>query len=89
MPFLDLFVGFLELIAEFAKILSFAFRLFGNVFAGAVLLFVLGTLVPFLQFGIVLFELFIGAIQAFVFAMLTLVFMSMATVSHAGHDEAH
>jgi F-type H+-transporting ATPase subunit a len=89
MPFLDLFVGILELIAEFAKILSFAFRLFGNVFAGAVLLFVLGTLVPFLQFGIVLFELFIGAIQAFVFAMLTLVFMSMATVSHAGHDEAH
>jgi F-type H+-transporting ATPase subunit a len=89
MPFLDIFVGLLELIAEFAKILSFAFRLFGNVFAGAVLLFVLGTLVPFLQFGIVLFELFIGAIQAFVFAMLTLVFMSMATVSHGGHDEAH
>lgn len=89
MPFLDIFVGLLELIAEFAKILSFSFRLFGNVFAGAVLLFVLGTLVPFLQFGIVLFELFIGAIQAFVFAMLTLVFMSMATVSHGGHDEAH
>lgn len=86
MPFLDIFVGILELVAEFAKILSFSFRLFGNIFAGSVLLFVLGSLVPvFVQSGIVLFELFVGVIQALVFGMLTMVFMTMATHGHDDH----
>jgi len=82
-PFLDLFVGLLELIAEFAKIISFSFRLFGNMFAGAVLLFIIGILVPvFVPSGVVLFEVFVGLIQALVFGMLTLVFMTMATKVH-------
>lgn len=87
MPLLDIFVGLLEGIAEFAKILSFSFRLFGNIFAGSVLLFVLGSMIPvFLQSGIGLFELFVGLIQALVFGMLTMVFMSMATQSHDQHE---
>ena len=86
MPLLDVFVGLLELIAEFAKILSFSFRLFGNIFAGSVLLFVLGSLIPvFVQSGVVLFELFVGVIQALVFGMLTMVFMTMATQGHEEH----
>jgi F-type H+-transporting ATPase subunit a len=87
-PFLDIFVGILELVAEFAKIISFSFRLFGNLFAGAVLMVIVGTLVPvFLPSGVLLFELFVGLIQALVFGMLTLVFMSMATQLHGGGQE--
>ena len=90
MPFLDIFVGLLEMVAEFAKIISFSFRLFGNIFAGAVLLFVIGSLVPVLvQSVFLLLEFMVGLIQALVFGMLTLVFMSMATLSHDDHDEAH
>ncbi len=89
MGILDTFVGALEAIAEFAKIISFAFRLFGNVFAGAVLLFVMGFLIPFLFPGVMIFyglELFVGAIQALVFMMLTFVFISAATTAHSeGH----
>jgi F-type H+-transporting ATPase subunit a len=82
-------VGFLELILEFAKILSFGFRLFGNIFAGSILLFVVGTLVPvFAQSGVLLFEWFVGIIQAIVFGLLTLIFMSLATVGH-GEEEEH
>jgi F-type H+-transporting ATPase subunit a len=83
-------VGFLELILEFAKILSFGFRLFGNIFAGSILLFVVGTLVPvFLQSGVLLFEWFVGIIQAIVFGLLTLIFMSLATVGHGEEEEGH
>jgi F-type H+-transporting ATPase subunit a len=86
MPLLDVFVGMLELVAEFAKILSFSFRLFGNIFAGSVLLFVLGAMIPiFIQSGVVLFEMFVGVIQALVFGMLTMVFMTMATQAHDEH----
>jgi len=89
MKVIDLFVGLLELISEFAKIVSFTFRLFGNIFAGAVLLFVMSFLVPFFVplpfYGL---ELFVGFMQAFVFAILTLIFMSMATVGH-GPDHDH
>lgn len=80
-------VGILEIVAEFARIISFSFRLFGNVFAGDVLLLVLGTLLPFI--GPTAFyplELFVGFIQAFVFAALTLVFISLAIT---GHGEEH
>jgi len=86
---IDLIVGLLELVSEFAKIISFTFRLFGNVFAGAVLLFVMSFLVPFFVplpfYGL---ELFVGFMQAFVFAILTLIFMSMAVVGH-GPDHDH
>jgi F-type H+-transporting ATPase subunit a len=86
-PFIDIFVGFLETVAEIAKIISFSFRLFGNIFAGSVLLFVMGSLVPFIQSGFLILELFVGLIQALVFGMLTMVFMTMATQAHDGHDD--
>ena len=80
---LDLAVGLLELISEFAKILSFSFRLFGNIFAGSVLLFVIGSLVPvFAQSAVLVFEFAVGLIQALVFGLLTLIFMSVATTAH-------
>jgi F-type H+-transporting ATPase subunit a len=85
MPLIDIFVGILELIAEFARIISFTFRLFGAMFAGAVLLGVTGALFTVLQLPFLFIEIFFGAIQAFVFAMLTLVFMTMATQAHGGH----
>ena len=92
MPFIDIIVGLLELVSEIAKIISFSFRLFGALFGGAILLAVLGTLVPPVQFGIIFLELFIGAIQALVFGILALVFMTVAVQSH-GHGgeegEAH
>ena len=89
MGLIDLFVGFLELISEFAKIISFTFRLFGNVFAGMVILIVIGTLVPMLpvQSIFLVLELFFGTIQALVFGMLTMVFMSMAVHSHSKKEE--
>lgn len=76
-------VGLLELILEFAKILSFTFRLFGNIFAGVLLLSIIGALVavaipPFLY----LFEIFFGTIQAYVFFLLATVFISSATIAH-------
>jgi F-type H+-transporting ATPase subunit a len=87
---LDWIVGILETISEFSKVLSFTFRLFGNLFAGSVLLFVIGYLVPyFAQSGVVLLEFFVGAIQAVVFGMLTMVFMSQATQGHGDHEEKH
>ena len=77
-----------KLISELSKILSFAFRLFGNMFAGMVLLALIGVMIPvFLPSMIMFFELFIGAIQAFVFGMLTLVFMAQATQGHGGEEE--
>lgn len=81
---IDLAVGFLELISEFSKMISFTFRLFGNVFAGMVIIIVIGTLVPMLpvQSIFIGLELFTGAIQALVFGMLTMVFMAMALHAH-------
>jgi F-type H+-transporting ATPase subunit a len=81
------YVGILELIGEVAKIISFTFRLFGNIFAGEVLLAVIVFLLPWVVVLPFLgLELFVGFIQAFVFAILTLVFMTMATTSHEHHD---
>jgi F-type H+-transporting ATPase subunit a len=86
---IDFGVGILEMISEFSKVLSFAFRLFGNVFAGSVLLFVIGTLVPvFAQTPVMMLEFFVGAIQAVVFGLLTMTFMAQATQGH-GHEEHH
>ena len=79
------FVGILEGISEIARVISFTFRLFGNIFAGEVLLIVMMFLLPLI--GIIPFlglELFVGVIQAFIFAMLTLVFAVMATTAHGG-----
>ncbi len=74
------FVGILELFGEISKIISFSFRLFGNIFAGEVLLIVIIFLIPYIAplpfFGM---EVFFGFIQALVFSMLTLVFIQVAT----------
>ena len=82
-------VGFLELISEIARILSFTFRLLGNIFAGGVLLLVMTFIVPFfVPMPFQGLELFVGFIQALVFAMLALVFMNMAMQGH-GEEEVH
>ena len=80
---IELFVGVLEGIGELARIISFSFRLFGNVFAGEVLLIVISSLVP-LGLVVVFFglEIFVGLIQAIVFFLLALVFFSIATAEH-------
>jgi F-type H+-transporting ATPase subunit a len=86
---MDFLVGLLELISELAKILSFSFRLFGNMFAGVVLVAVVAGLlgkISIVPSMLMMFELFVGVIQAFVFGMLTMVFMSQATQGH-GHEE--
>ncbi len=78
----NFFVGILELVSELSRIVSFAFRLFGNIFAGEVLLAVIAFLIPIIApvpfLGL---ELFVGFIQALVFAMLTSVFLLIATES--------
>jgi len=80
-------VGILEIILEIAKIISFAFRLFGNIFAGVILLSILGALLPVLiPPGLYIFEIFFGAIQAYVFYLLATIFLSSATVSHHGES---
>lgn len=76
---INFFVGILELVSEISKMVSFSFRLFGNIFAGEILLTVVASLVPFIApipfFGL---ELFVGVVQALVFMMLTLVFIRIA-----------
>jgi F-type H+-transporting ATPase subunit a len=94
------FINPLEIVSEFSKILSFAFRLFGNVFAGEVLLLAGATILVMLTkqnnllFGIpggliqapfLMLEVFVGFIQAFIFAVLTLSFISGFVKSHAAH----
>ncbi len=79
------YVGILELISEVSKVISFAFRLFGNIFAGEVLLTVIAFLMPLLApLPFLGLELFVGFIQALVFSMLTSVFLLLAT-SKEGH----
>jgi F-type H+-transporting ATPase subunit a len=88
--FIGTFVGALEFISEFSKVISFTFRLFGNIFAGEVLLLVVGTLVPFIvPLPFLLLEIFVGFVQALVFSMLTLVFLTGATSAHGGEEHAH
>lgn len=74
------FVGVLDIISELSRVISFAFRLFGNIFAGEVLLTVIAFLMPvFAPLPFLGLELFVGFIQALVFSMLTAVFLSLAT----------
>ncbi|MBA3948183.1 MAG: F0F1 ATP synthase subunit A [Herpetosiphonaceae bacterium] len=93
-PYIAL-VGILELISEFVRIMSFTFRLFGNIFAGEVVLAVMAFLVPWLLplpfYGL---EIFVAFMQAFIFAILTIAFINQATTAHheadahGGHVEA-
>lgn len=80
------FVGILELISEVSKMVSFSFRLFGNIFAGEVLLIVVSFLIPYLiPIPFLFLEIFVGFIQALVFSMLTLVFLKMGVTEHEEH----
>jgi F-type H+-transporting ATPase subunit a len=80
---IEFFVGIIEVITELSRILSFSFRLFGNIFAGSAVLAVFAFILPF--FADVIFiplELFVAFVQALIFALLTLVFLEIATSSH-------
>ena len=79
---LKLFLGLFEAISEISKVLSFSFRLFGNMFAGSVLLLVMGFLVPYIiPLPFLFLELFVGLVQALIFSILTLMFIK-AAIAH-------
>lgn len=83
-------VGLLELIGNLARLISFSFRLFGAIFAGEVLLLVIGTFVPYiLPVPLMAFEAFIGLLQAAVFAILTMAFIKIAIDEPHGSHEPH
>lgn len=85
---IEFFVGLIEIVTELSRILSFAFRLFGNIFAGGAVLAVFGWLtVGLANLIFIPLELFVAFVQALVFAMLTLVFMEMASTSHDHEHE--
>ena len=85
---INAFVGLLEIVSHFGRVISFSFRLFGNMTAGEILLVVMAFLVPFLIplpfYGL---ELLVGFIQGLVFAGLTLVFASIAVTPHEHEEE--
>ncbi|MDO8592958.1 MAG: F0F1 ATP synthase subunit A [bacterium] len=83
---INAFIGIIEIVAEISKVASLSFRLFGNIFAGEVLLasiaalFAFGAPIPF-----IFLEILVGLIQALVFSILILSYMTMATAAHAEH----
>ncbi len=90
--FIEFFVGLLEIISEVAKIVSLSLRLFGNIFAGEVLLTVIGSLISgygayLIPLPFMALELLVGVIQAMVFSILTLVYLTIATTEVHSHDE--
>jgi F-type H+-transporting ATPase subunit a len=88
MGLIDIFIGVVEMISEIGKIVSFSFRLFGNIFAGEVLLVVMAFLIAYIVslpfYGL---ELFVGFVQALVFMMLSVAFWVVAVSSHG--EEGH
>ncbi len=84
-------VGVIELFAEIAKVVSLSLRLFGNIFAGEVLITVMYSLVAFfLPLPFTFLELIVGAVQATVFSMLTLVYLTILSEKpHGEHEEEH
>lgn len=87
---INLFVGLLEVLGEFTRIASLSLRLFGNIFAGEVLLIVLSAITsigsPAATLPFIFMEFFVGFIQAYVFTTLVIVYLTLATTSH---DEEH
>ena len=80
-----LFSGLLELVSEFTKIISFSFRLFGNIFVGGIILASITAVFAFIIPSVVIFyEMFVGFIQALIFALLTMAFMAIFTTAHSG-----
>lgn len=86
---INTFVGLLEIIGEASRTISFTFRLFGNIFAGEILLMVIAFLVPYgIPIPFLGLEIFVGVVQALVFSLLTLVFLKMAITSHDSHEHS-
>lgn len=76
---LNFLIGIIELFSELARLISFSFRLFGNIFAGKTLIVIAMFFIPFvLPVPLLAFEMFVGVIQAFIFAVLTLFFIKLA-----------
>jgi len=85
--FIEFFVGILEIVSELSRIISFSFRLFGNIFAGSAVLAVFAFILPFVaDIAFIPLEMFVAVVQALVFALLTLVFLEIATTGHGSHD---
>ncbi len=79
-------VGLIELVSELARLITFSFRLFGNIFAGEVLVAIVGFFMPYvLPAPFILFELFVGLVQAVIFALLTLFFLKLAVMPMEEH----
>jgi F-type H+-transporting ATPase subunit a len=86
--FVEFFVGLIELISEVARVISLAFRLFGNIFAGSAVLAVFAFILPFAaDIVFIPLELFVAFVQALVFSLLALVYLEIATTSHVSHAE--
>jgi F-type H+-transporting ATPase subunit a len=84
---INLFIGILEIISEITKVISLSFRLFGNIFAGEVVLITVSSIYAFLfPIPFMMLEVIVGLVQALVFSMLTMVFMSILATSH---NESH
>lgn len=85
---INLFVGILEIISEITKVISLSFRLFGNIYAGEVVLVTISSLFAFIfPIPFMLLEIIVGLVQALVFALLTMVFMTVLMTPH--HEESH
>ena len=83
------FMGLIELVSNLARLISFSFRLFGNIFAGEVLIAVAAYFLPVgLPLPVMLFEVFVGLVQAAIFALLTLVFIKIAITQPHGKEAA-
>jgi F-type H+-transporting ATPase subunit a len=89
--FIPFVVGLIELFSEIMRIVSFSFRLFGNIFAGETLILVVTYFIPFVgPVPVMAFEIFVGFVQAAVFSLLTLFFIKIAIMEpHGAEAEAH
>lgn len=86
----EFMVGIIELVSEVAKVLSLSLRLFGNIFAGEVLLTVISGLVAYaVPLPFMAMEILVGIVQATVFSLLVLVYLSVATTAPHGSEEEH
>jgi len=84
---INLFVGIMEIVSEITKIVSLSFRLFGNIYAGEVVLTTILSMFAFLApLPFLMLEVIVGVVQALVFAMLTMTFMAILTTPH---NESH
>lgn len=86
---LSFILGFFEMLSEGVKVLSFSMRLFGNIFAGEILLLIIAFLIPYIiPLPFMILEVFVGIIQAFIFAMLTLTFIKTSIMRHLSKPSA-